>query len=132
MAGIRNPKPLAPNVKIANNDGTPTREFHEWLSKQYEHLASPGTESDFRPTEAALPAAGVVGRIVATMSIKNAAPPVTYVLGDNPANIKVAFTGADLKTTVNPAGAVGTYSIGIRASDADGRAYNGVLRVELT
>lgn len=32
------PKPLAPDVKTSNPDGTPTREFHLYQSQVYEWL----------------------------------------------------------------------------------------------
>lgn len=125
-------KPLPPNVKIANEDGTPSREFHQWLTTTFAAATEPGQASDFRPTEATLKAAGTVGRVVASMTIQNALAPIVYVLGDNPSGLKVGFTGADLKTTLDPAGPIGKHSVGIRATDANGRAYLGVLKVELT
>jgi hypothetical protein len=125
-------KPLPPQVKIANEDGTPTREFHQWLSGLYSAATTPGTGSDFQPTSAKLTAAGAVGRIVASMTVKESKPPLVFVLGDNPDALKVGFTGADLKTTLDPAGTVGTHHVGVRATDARGRAYSGTLLVELT
>jgi hypothetical protein len=32
------PKPLAPDVKLIGPDGTPTREFHTFLTQAYEWL----------------------------------------------------------------------------------------------
>lgn len=126
------PKPLAPEVKLMQPDGTPTRDFHTFLTKMFEEVRRPGQDSDFTPTSATIAAAAPVNTVLATMDAKGAFPPVVYVLRDNVDNLKVAFTGAQLKTTATPVGPVGGHVLGIRATDAKGRTYQGALLVTLT
>jgi hypothetical protein len=126
------PKPLGPTVKLMHPDGTPTRDFHTYLTKMFEEVRRPGQASDFQPTSATLPAAGPIGRTVANLSVKGATLPVVYVLRDNLSNLQVAFSGSLLNTTANPVGTVGTHHLGIRATDAEGRTYQGALVVTLT
>lgn len=126
------PKPLAPTVKLMKPDGTPTRDFHTYLTEMFEEVRRPGQASDFEPTKASLAASAPVDTLVATLSTKGAFPPVVYVVRDNVDNLKVALTGADLKTNGTPVGTVGTHTLGIRATDAEGRTYQGALLVTLT
>lgn len=132
MATIRSSKPLAPTVKIANPDGTPTRDFHLWLTQQYAHLLAPGKPSDFTPIEATLTAAGALNRLVATMATKNAVEPMTFTIAQNPGALHLAFTGKELRTTANPAGAVGTHYVQITAVDDEGTGFSGTIKITLT
>ena len=138
MATSRAPKPLDPTVKLMQPDGTPTRDFHTYLTKMFEEVRRPGQDSDFQPTTAKLAAAAPVGTLVATLTTKGSFPPVAYVVRDNVDNLKVALTAgadqktADVKTNGTPVGTVGTHTLGIRATDAQGRTYQGALLVTLT
>src|SRR4029077_5519267 len=109
MATSRAPKPLDPTVKLMQPDGTPTRDFHTYLTKLFEEVRRPGQDSDFEPASAKLAAAAPVGTLVATLTTKGSFPPVTYVVRDNVDNLKVALTGAQLKTNGTPVGTVGTH-----------------------
>jgi hypothetical protein len=82
-------------------------------------------------TAASLAAAGIVGRTIATMSIVGGKLPAVFTIA-NAGGVSCAFTGADLKTTVNPAGTAGAKTIAITATDAQNQTKTENLAVTLT
>lgn len=128
MATLKQSKPLPPTVKLVNPDGTPTREFHTWLTRQYDNLSG----SDIAPATASIAAAGLTGRVVATLATRGAKAPVSYTIVGNPDALGVTFAGAELRTSADPVGSVGTHFLSVRGTDAEAILYTGTLKLTLT
>lgn len=83
------------------------------------------------PDTATLTAAGAVGRTICTAVPSGGTAPFTYSVAVA-AGLACAFTGANLLTTVNPAGTVGAKATQVTVTDARGQTKTEVITVTLT
>jgi len=69
------------------------------------------------PTTALGTAAGAVGRVIATLTASGGTPPYVWTVA-NAGGMSVNIVGAQLRTTADPAGSVGTHNVDLVCTDS--------------
>jgi hypothetical protein len=83
------------------------------------------------PDTATIAAAGAVGRTIATLSVSGGTPPVTYSI-TAAGGLSAVIAGNLLNTSVNPCGTAGAKTVGIMATDSQGKTLTENITVTLT
>lgn len=78
----------------------------------------PGPAS-IAPNDATIAAVGAVGRVIATMVTTGGQGPYHYSI-DDADGLAAEFVGAELRTTINPAGTVALHTVLVRVRDQRG------------
>jgi 3-keto-L-gulonate-6-phosphate decarboxylase len=83
------------------------------------------------PDTATIAAAGAVGRTIATLSVSGGTAPVTYSI-TAAGGLSAVIAGNLLNTSVNPCGTAGAKTVGIMATDSQGKTLTENITVTLT
>lgn len=87
--------------------------------------------SGFVPVAASLTAIGAVGRVVATFTPVGGVAPYSFAI-TAPAGVSAGMVGNEMRTTIDPAGAVGGRAMTVVVTDGLGRSFSGPFDVTLT
>lgn len=106
---------------------------HSQRRKAEIHGYNPPPITAILPDTATITAAGVVARVLATLSVTGGTGAIVYTIA-NPGGLAVTIVGPSnqVRTTVDPVGTVGVHLLAITATDAWGKTLTENITVTLT